>query len=68
MNEEQAQFDYRLNQQEETIDTLNKMVYQQQLKIDELESLCKALALRLGELSLNSNQRGNIVDERPPHY
>ena len=57
----------KLARQEDLVDALNKMVYQQQVKIDELESLCRALAGRLKEMaSTDSDTRP--LDERPPHY
>jgi SlyX protein len=61
-------FEIRLSRQDDVVDVLNNMVYQQQKKIDDLEKLCKALANRLGEVSVNLQQRGSAVDERPPHY
>lgn len=61
-------FEIRLTRQDDVVDVLNNLVYQQQKKIDDLEKLCKALANRLGEVSVGLQQRGSSVDERPPHY
>lgn len=61
-------FEIRLTRQDDLVETLNHLVYQQQKKLDDLEALCKALASRLGELSIGANQRSGVVDERPPHY
>ena len=44
--------------QEDLVDTLNKMVYQQQKKIDELEALCTALARQLREVRESMSERG----------
>lgn len=57
----------KLARQEDLVETLNLMVYQQQKKIDELESLCSALARRLKDMSSRDNEHAP-VDERPPHY
>lgn len=53
--------------QEDLVDTLNNMVYQQQKKIDELETLCTALARQLKETRDSMTERGP-ANERPPHY
>lgn len=58
----------RVARQDDLVETLNTMVYQQQKKIAELEALCVALANRMRELAVNSGQRNASVDERPPHY
>ncbi len=68
-NEERLiDMEIRIVRQDDLVETLNTMVYQQQKKIDELEALCLALAGRMRELALNSNQRNAMPDERPPHY
>jgi len=53
--------------QEDLVDTLNRMVYQQQKKIDELEALCTALARQLREVRESMSERGP-ANEKPPHY
>lgn len=53
--------------QEDLVDTLNTMVYQQQKKIDELETLCTVLAQQLKEVRETMTERGP-ANERPPHY
>ena len=57
----------KLARQEDLVDALNKMVYQQQIKIDELEALCRALAGRLKEMA-STDSDARPLDERPPHY
>lgn len=57
----------KLARQEDLVETLNQMVYQQQKKIDELEALCSALARRIKDMSSRDNEQAPI-DERPPHY
>ena len=58
----------KLISQEDLLDTLNHLVYQQQQKMDEMEKLCNALAQRLKEISNNANGQGGLPHERPPHY
>jgi SlyX protein len=57
----------KLFAQEELVEVLNKTVYRQQKKIDELESLCIALARRLSDLH-GRDGAGMAANERPPHY
>jgi SlyX protein len=67
MNEDRIiDIEIKLTRQEDLVDTLNKTVYEQQKKIDELEALCTAIALRLKELSDVAQQ--NPLNEHPPHY
>lgn len=57
--------------QEDLLQELNKTVYEQQKKIDRLETICQALADHVRELTrtVTEGQRaGGAVDERPPHY
>lgn len=56
----------KLTSQEYLVETLNKMVYQQQRKIDEMEGLCAALVRRVRDLTEANEQ--NPLNERPPHY
>lgn len=57
----------KLARQEDLVETLNKTVYQQQKKIDELEALCTALARHVKDVRDAANERGP-AHERPPHY
>ena len=66
--EQLIDLDMRLNQQDDLVDTLNTQLYRQQKKIDELEAFCLALAKRLQEIALSTQQKSTVVDERPPHY
>src|SRR5690606_34293597 len=60
----------KLVAQDDLLDELNKTVYRQQQKIDELEALCIALAKRLKETSelVAANAATAPINERPPHY
>lgn len=67
MNEDcLVDIEIKLTRQEDLVDTLNRTVYEQQKKIDELEALCTALAHRVKDLTDASQQ--NPLNERPPHY
>jgi SlyX protein len=57
--------------QEDLTQELNKLVYEQQKKIDRLEAVCQALADHMRELTrtvAEGQRAGGAVDERPPHY
>jgi SlyX protein len=68
MTEERlVEIEIKVSRQDDMIETLNKMVYEQQKKIDELEALCSALARRIKDMATADTER-NLVDEKPPHY
>ncbi|MFJ9451838.1 MULTISPECIES: SlyX family protein [unclassified Herbaspirillum] len=58
----------KLTHQEDTVDTLNKIVYEQQKKIDELEKLLTALARQVKDAANSASEPRSIENERPPHY
>ena len=57
----------KISRQEDLVDTLNQMVYEQQTKIDQLEKMIKALAMHLKALP---SGEGDVspANEKPPHY
>jgi SlyX protein len=57
----------KLTRQEDITDALNTTIYQQQKKIDELETLLRGLAQRLKDAMSQMSERGP-ANERPPHY
>jgi len=61
------EIEIKVAHQEDLLDELNKLVYRQQQKIDQLETLCSALARMIKEARENSAQ-GQTSHERPPHY
>lgn len=68
MNEDRiVDIEIKIARQEDLLDALNQLVYQQQKKIDELEALCTALARRLKEAVIAGSEQ-NATNERPPHY
>ncbi|MFL9880065.1 SlyX family protein [Herbaspirillum rhizosphaerae] len=58
----------KLTHQEDTVDTLNKIVYEQQKKIDELEKLLTTLARQVKDTANSISEQRSIENERPPHY
>ncbi|RSZ58226.1 SlyX family protein [Massilia atriviolacea] len=55
----------KLAHQEDLVESLNRMVYQQGRRIDQLEAMVNKLA----EHIRNNAQSGpNLLNERPPHY
>jgi SlyX protein len=55
----------KLAHQEDLVESLNDVVYQQSKRIDQLEALVNKMA----EHIRNSQQAGQgPVNERPPHY
>jgi SlyX protein len=68
MNEERLiELEIKATRQEDLLDALNKTVYEQQKKIDNLEKLCTELARRLKEVAASANER-MPANEKPPHY
>ncbi len=57
----------KISYQEDQIDELNKTVYQQQQKLDQLEEICRALARHVQALAETGND-GKSANEKPPHY
>ena len=67
-DERLTEIEIKLARQEDLVDTLNQLVYEQQKKIGELESLCAALARHLKAASSVDREAGGGAQERPPHY
>lgn len=57
----------KLSHQEDAVEELNKVVCQQQKKIDHLEAICEALIRHVKELS-DSAAEQRTTNETPPHY
>lgn len=57
----------KVSRQEDMVEALNQMVYQQQKKIGELEALCSALARRIKDMA-STDMEANPANEKPPHY
>ena len=57
----------KLTHQEDAVEELNKVVCQQQKKIDHLEAICEALIRHVKELSDGAAEQ-RTTNEPPPHY
>ena len=57
----------KLSYQEDLIEELNKVVYQQQQKLSQLEVVCATLAKHIQSLA-EAGGEGRAGNERPPHY
>ncbi|WP_370635856.1 SlyX family protein [Paralcaligenes sp. KSB-10] len=60
-----VEIEIKITRQEDLVQELNSLVYQQQKSLDELRALCTALVRRLGE---GSGGADPYVHEKPPHY
>ncbi len=68
MSEERlVNIETKLAFQEDLVEELNKTIYQQQQKIEQLEATCKALARLITSLSESMGDK-TAGHERPPHY
>ncbi len=61
------EIEIKLTHQEDMVEELNKVVYQQQQKIDHLETICEALIRHVKELSDGAAEQ-RTTTETPPHY
>lgn len=57
----------KISFQEDLVEELNKVVYQQQQKLNQLEAICTSLARRIQSLA-EAGDESKPVNERPPHY
>lgn len=61
------EIEIKLSHQENAVEELNKVVCQQQKKIDHLEAVCEALIRHIKELSDGAAEQ-RAPNEIPPHY
>ncbi|MBC7858781.1 MAG: SlyX family protein [Burkholderiaceae bacterium] len=59
------EIEIKLAHQEDLVESLNQMVYEQQKRMDKLEALCGALAQHIRDGAHGGPNAGN---EKPPHY
>jgi SlyX protein len=57
----------KLAHQEDLVESLNALVYEQQKRMDKLEALCAALVQRVREGAADGGGPG-AGHEKPPHY
>lgn len=67
VDERLMNIEIKIARQEDVVDDLNKLVYQQQKKIDALELLCAALARHIQDVRDAATDR-SAGNEKPPHY
>ncbi|MBS1187159.1 MAG: slyX [Burkholderiaceae bacterium] len=68
MHEERLiEIEIKLTRQEDLVDELNKTVFRQQQRIDDLSAIIAELARRLAEAGIQGNEMMPI-NEKPPHY
>jgi len=69
LNDERlAEIEIKLTYQEDLVQELNILVYQQQKRIEHLEKLSEALLDHLRNLAEPGATPRSLADERPPHY
>jgi SlyX protein len=67
--ERMIEIEIKISRQEDLLDTLNQLVYQQQKKIDQLDALCSNLGRQLLDMQARNEAGGQSpVHEKPPHY
>ncbi len=62
-----TEIEVKLTYQEDTVQELNMLVYQQQKRIDQLEKTCESLIEHIRSQAQLAGG-GNVANERPPHY
>ena len=66
-DERLVKIETKISFQEDLIEELNKIVYQQQKKLDQLEAVCMSLANHIQSLTEAGNEISPL-NERPPHF
>ncbi len=66
-NQQLIDIETKLAYQEDLVQELNKIVHQQQVKLDRLEDAYQLLAKNYARLSAEGDAE-HPVDEKPPHY
>ncbi len=69
MNDERLNnIETKIAYQEDLLDALNKTLYEQQKKLEQLEARCAALTGSMSSLAQAVHENNAGMDERPPHY
>ncbi|HUW49937.1 MAG TPA: SlyX family protein [Sulfuricella sp.] len=58
----------KLTQQEDAVEELNKVICEQQKRVEQLEAICAALIDHVKGLSEAVGEGNNAPNETPPHY
>jgi SlyX protein len=64
------EIEIKISRQEDLLESLNQVIYQQQKKIDHLEVMLAALAKHVKQSQDNERELGAFdpSNEKPPHY
>ena len=65
MEDRFVDIELKLVHQEDLVESLNTMVYQQSRRIDQLEAMVHQLA---EHIRTNAQSGPNLLNDRPPHY
>lgn len=68
IEERLIEIESKISLQEDMVQELNKVIYQQQKQIDQLEAICSALINHVRDLSDAMAENGAAANEKPPHY
>jgi SlyX protein len=68
MSEKLIELEEKIAYLDHTMEELNKVVFRQMQKIDELEEMIKHLSGKIDQLRDNSESGAQITNDRPPHY
>lgn len=62
-----TEIEVKITYQEDIVQELNMLVYQQQKRIEQLEKICESLMDHVRSLAQPA-AGGDAPNERPPHY
>lgn len=62
-----VEIEIKVTRLEDQVEEMNKVIYRQQMRIEQLAEVIVALARRLAEAGINGNELGS-ASEKPPHY
>ncbi len=69
MNEERIEnLELKYSYQEQAINEMSDIIYQQQKKIETMEELLNAMMEKVSENESGATHIGSLLDEVPPHY
>ncbi len=69
MNEERIEnLELKYSYQEQAINEMSDIIYQQQKKIERMEELLKAVMEKTAENESGPSHVTSLMDEVPPHY
>lgn len=67
IKERLTEIEVKITYQEDIVQELNMLVYEQQKRIEKLENICESLMDYLRSLAQPAAGE-NLLNERPPHY